>query len=238
MKNKRINKLLNIAEKFKKENDGKKTKEEINEEISDLLNKLENKKIELFNINKIISLGFSNKKYRTRKKFTSKKRSSCNRINDIEKRLKELGYKAQISKPLKIIPKKESSIKTNIKINIKKNKNNVFLLKKKIRTSLAELKKLNQLIVKQQKLQKNIEAISTQAKIDKLKNKLKEYGEQYSNIPKIKKNFIPDHWEKANLSSSLAIMRGSGLIYSPINSQAQRQTKGYKKRKKNKKKNF
>ena len=113
---------------------------------------------------------------------------------------------------------------------------NENLLKNKIKKKLVELKKLNQLIVQQQKSQKNIEAVSTQAKIDELKNKLKEYGEQYSNIPKIKKNFIPDHWEKANLSSSLAIMRGSGLIYSPINAQAQRQTKGYKKGKKNKRK--
>jgi len=226
MKNNRIKELLNKAKEFRKEQDSKKSKEEIKEEIDDLLYKLKNENLKLI---KLESKNSSRKK-NVRRNFLN------NRINSFEERLKELNYNIKISKKTKIKPNKKTSKKSDLKIDIKKNKNNLFLLKNKIRKNLAELKKLNQLIIQQQKSQKNNEAISTQAKIDKLKNKIKEYGEQYSNMPKIKKNFIPDHSEKANLTSSLTIMRESGLIYSPINAQAMRQTKGYKKSKKGKKK--
>ena len=47
MKKNKITILLNKAEEFRKENDAKKTKEEINEEVSDLLNKLKEEKYKL-----------------------------------------------------------------------------------------------------------------------------------------------------------------------------------------------
>lgn len=187
----------------------------------------------------IISKGKAKNK-EARKKMLDRIKQYEQRVLEIEKNEKESLDQEKLNEKytLKLKPKKKNNFfnVSVLKKNIDRNKNNEFILKKKIKNSLTELKKLNQLIVKQQKLQKNNEAIFTQAEIDKLKKKLNKYSDEYSKIPKTKKSFIPNHWEKANLSSSLAIMRGSGLIYSPINAQAQRQTKGYKKRKKNKRK--
>ena len=151
-------------------------------------------------------------------------------ISELNEKIRYYKFLINSKKDIKILAKITKCEQRIIQIE------NEVKLKRKINSLSNKVKDLNKKILQQQKFKKNKDAVATQIQLENTKQELSKISNQYANLPKTKKNFIPDHSEKANLSSSLAIMRGSGLIYSPINSQAQRQTKGYKKVKTNKKK--
>jgi|TARA_Y100000294_G_C8457886_1_gene297356 hypothetical protein len=129
-------------------------------------------------------------------------------------------------------------MKKNFEVLFSKNKikskvNYNVSLKTKIKNLLTEIKKLNKLIVQQQKLQKNNDAISTQIKIDNLKEELMKISKKYSITEKTKKKeFFQGFKDHKYSHSSLSDLKG----YLPINRQAASIT-GYKKKNKKGKKN-